>query len=287
LDDPIAWIEEVIVETIQLGMGVLDNVALTFLLPESLISPAIAALGEFPAPKTRMISIGCQGVHWEDIHSQTTPGAFTTSLPATAARNLGSSWAIIGHSEERDAKYQIINQFNPQIEWDERLRIKAFEAIDRLVQAEVQNALQAGLNVLLCVGETAEQRGGGNFEEQKLRIEATLRNQLLTNMEGAKSILDEQKIVIAYEPIWALGPDKISPRRDYISFVAAFIKRVILVNMGIPTSVVYAGNLHEENANVVAEIDTIDGGLVSLTQLADPFSFEVADLKPIVDHFLA
>jgi triosephosphate isomerase len=285
-DDPIAWIEGVMVETVQLVLGGLVNVSLTYLLPESLIRPAIEALDEFPASETRMLSIGCQGVHWEDIQPEGNFGAFTSSLPASAAKNLGSNWAIIGHSEERRAKSQIINQFNPQVNRDEMLRIKASESIDRLVNAEVHNSLRAGLNVLLCVGETAEERGGGNFEEQKIRIEVTLRNQLLTNLEGIKKIRGDRKIVIAYEPIWALTSDKIPPPRDYISFVTAFIKRVILVNLGIPTIVVYGGDLSEEEAGMIAEIETIDGCLLSLTQFEGQIGFEVKSLKTIVDKFL-
>lgn len=287
MDKPTTWIEMVMQETVESGLGALDKLQLVYLLPESLIPAAVTKLNQFPKPKKRMIEIGCQGVHWEDIRPGKNFGAFTSCLPATAAKSLGSTWAIIGHSEERKAKHQVIRAFAATLESDENLRSQAGEAVDQLVRAEVQCALEAELNVLLCVGESAEERGEGGFDKQKPRIKAILKSQLLTNLEPAAAYKEDRKIVIGYEPIWAIGPGKTPPGESYISFVSDYINQVIRENFDIGTSVVYGGGLKEENAGMIAGIETIDGGLVALTRFTGQIGFDVAGLKGIVEEYLA
>jgi triosephosphate isomerase len=287
MDNPATWIETVMQETVNSGLGALDNLQLVYLLPEGLIPAANAKLNQLPEPKTRMIEIGCQGVHWEDIRPGKNFGAFTSNLPATAAKSLGSTWAIIGHSEERKAKHQVMKAFEATLESDDNFISQAGEAVDQLVRAEVECALEAGLNVLLCVGESAEERGGGNFEEQKPRIETILKSQLLSNLEPAVAYKKKRKIAIGYEPIWAIGPGKIPPGEAYISFVSDYIKQVIGENFDFSTSVVYGGGLKEENAGMIAGIETIDGGLVALTRFTGQIGFDVSGLKGIVDKYLA
>ena len=159
--------------------------------------------------------------------------------------------------------------------------------MDQLVRAEVQCALEAGLNVLLCVGESADERGEGGFDQQKPRIKAILKSQLLTNLESAAAYKEDRKIVIGYEPIWAIGPGKTPPGESYISFVSDYIKQVIRENLDIGTRVVYGGGLKEENAGMIAGIETIDGGLVALTRFTGQIGFDVAGLKGIVEEDLA
>lgn len=287
LDNPTEWIEKVMQETVDFGLGAIDNLQLVYLLPEGLIPTAISKLKKLPASGTRMIHIGCQGVHWEDIGPGKNFGAFTSNLPATAAKSLGSTWAIIGHSEERKAKHQVIKAFEVTLESDDNLPSQAGEAVDQLVRAEVQCALEAGLNVLLCVGESAEERGEGSLDQQKPRIKAILKSQLLTNLEPAVAYKENRKIVVGYEPIWAIGPGKIPPGEAYISFVSDYIKQVIRENYDIGISVVYGGGLKEENAGMIAGIETIDGGLVALTRFIGQIGFYVEGLRGIVDKYLA
>jgi triosephosphate isomerase len=234
-----------------------------------------------------MIEIGCQGVHWEDIQPGGNFGAFTSCLPATAAKSLGSRWAIIGHSEERKAKHQIIENYEAAQDGEGNLSSQAGEAVDRLIRAEVQRALEAGVNVLLCVGESAEERGSGSFETQRPRIEGILKSQLLSNLEGADTYKKERQITIGYEPIWAIGPGKTPPGEAYISFVSDYIKQVINMNFDFSASVVYGGGLKEENAGMIAGIESIDGGLVALTRFTGQIGFDVTGLKGIVDKYLA
>ena len=137
LDDPAKWIESVLDQTIGLGLGSLEDTQLAYLLPEGLASIAVRwMLGISPSMKINL-SIGCQGVHWEDIAPGKNFGAFTSFQPATAVRNLGVSWAIIGHSEERKAWQQVMAAFEPGILADERLRQKAARSVDAIINSEV------------------------------------------------------------------------------------------------------------------------------------------------------
>jgi triosephosphate isomerase (TIM) len=239
--EPISWIRKVIEETVELEMGSHHNLKLVYLLPEGLIPSANQALLSYPETDRSMLSIGCQGVHWDDITPGGNFGAFTTVVPATAAKVLGSTWAIIGHSEERRFKYQVIKAYAPDMEKDINQVSAASRAIDSLINREVKAGLSAGLNVLLCVGESAEERGEGNFEEQKPRIESVLRDQLLSDLSGIDDVIGDKKVEIGYEPIWAIGPGKVPPGKEYISFVSAFIKKVIGDNFGRDFTVVYGG----------------------------------------------
>ena len=283
LGSPTEWIESVMKDSVESGLGSLDGLSLVYLLPEGLISAAVTKLNSYPDPDRKTIEIGCQGVHWDDIQPGGNFGAFTSSLPAASARNLGSTWAIVGHSEERRAKFQVMGAYDPDLGGQIESRSRASTAVDRLVQKEVDCALNAGLNVLLCVGESAEERGEGSFEEQQPRIEAILKSQLLTDLQGAGEHSGDRKVVVGYEPIWAIGPGKTPPDEAYISFVSAYIKGVIAENFGAEMSVVYGGGLKEENAAMITGIDTIDGGLVALTRFTGEIGFDVVGLKGIIE----
>lgn len=287
VEDPVAWIKDVIRDSLAAGLGENEALSLVYLLPESLIPAAASVLAASGGQKARMLEVGCQGVHWDNVTVGGNFGAFTTALPAAAASNLGCSWAIIGHSEERRFKGQVLRAYDPEIDTDITAMKLAAGAVDRLIHAEILQALESGLNVLLCVGESAEERGEGSFEEQKPRIEAVLREQLLTNLDGCSSVIGDRKIVIGYEPIWAIGPGKIPPGEEYISFVSSFIKDVIRKHFNMELSVVYGGGLKEENARMIASIGTIDGGLVALTRFTGEIGFDVPGLKGIVEKYLA
>jgi triosephosphate isomerase len=286
VDDPIHWIENVIDESVKYELGTMPGIQVYYLLPEGLISAAANKLHSYPKVKTRAIAIGCQGVHWDDISPGGNFGAFTTSLPASAAKSLGCSWAIIGHSEERKSKLQIITTFEPSANQNNIFRRRASQAINELINAEVVSALNVGLNVLLCIGESAEERGEGEFSEQQTRIESVLKSQLISNLKYVNSYPD-QIIVIGYEPIWAIGPGKTPPGKEYIGFVSRYIVKVVKENFGFKPVVVYGGGLKEENAGMIASIDSIGGGLVALTRFTGDIGFDVLGLKGIIEKYLS
>ena len=284
--DPTAWIAGVVRDSVELGMGAHPNLQLVYLLPEGLLPAARRALSAYPEERAQNLKVGCQGVHWDDVSPGGNFGAFTTALPAAAAVTLGSSWAIIGHSEERRFKWQTLSAFEPGINTDPALRAKASSAVDSQIHAEVENALNAGLDVLLCVGESAEERGDGPFEVQKERIEAVLKAQLTADLAGLPEMIGERKVVIGYEPIWAIGPGKTPPGKEYISFVSAYIKDVVQEHFDYDIVVVSGGGLKEENAAMIASIETIGGGLVALTRFSGDIGFDVPGLKGIVDKYI-
>jgi triosephosphate isomerase len=286
VEDPIQWIEKIIDDSVENKLGVMPSISICYLLPEGLLSAAIKTLRSHPSKIRGTITIGCQGVHWEDITPGGNFGAFTTFLPASAAKNLGCLWAIIGHSEERKAKLQIVDRFEPLAKEDRGLRNKASQAVNELINDEVISALKVGLNVLLCIGESAEERGDGTFSEQQPRIESVLKTQLMSNLEGTNTFTG-QKVVIGYEPIWAIGPGKTPPGKEYISFVSSYIQKVIEENFGYIPVVVYGGGLKEENAGMIASIETIGGGLVALTRFTGDIGFDVLELKGIIEKYVS
>ena len=285
--DPVQWIDGVITDTVHQGLGSHPNLSLTYLLPEGLISTAVNRLHAFSEDQTRRLAIGCQGVHWENVQPGKNFGAFTTSLPAAAAAALGCQWAIIGHSEERKAKLQVMRAYEPGIDTDQVLRIISTHAIDQLIQAEIAAALDSGLKVLLCVGESAEERGEGTFDQQQSNIAEVLRNQLLGDLHASMKALHAGRIVIGYEPLWAIGPGKTPPGAEYISSVSKTIKNLVRENFGAEVAIVYGGGLKEENAAMLAGIPTIDGGLVALTRFSGEIGFSVPELKRIIEKYLA
>lgn len=285
-DDPQLWIEDVMAKSAEYGLGRLTGVSVTFFVPEALILAATRKLASYPERETANIAIGCQGVHRENVVPGGNFGAFTTHLPAVAARNLGCAWAIIGHSEERKDKLGIIQDFEPRVASVDELGARAEHTVNRIINAEVLCALDSGLNVLLCVGETAAQRGGGSLSEQKPRIERVLRSQLQDGLKGLTTDrLSRQKVVIGYEPVWAIGPGKTPPDSEYIGFVASYIKSVVQASFGFDPVVVYGGGLKEENAGMISSIKTVGGGLVALTRFTGDIAFTPEGLAAIIAEY--
>jgi len=285
--NPEEWIESVLEETIKYGLGNMKDLHITYFLPEALILSAINKLKAFPDKEKMGIDIGCQGVFREDIKEGGNFGAFTTNLPAIAAKNLGCTWAIIGHSEERADMMGLIEEFEKNIKEDPKLRARAREVVDNTINEEVLCALRAGLNILVCVGESSEERGSGEFIEQKPRIKSVLQEQLICNLKNIEGELGNKNIVIGYEPIWAIGPGKTPPEKEYISFVSQLIKEIVKNELNFKPIVVYGGGLKMENAGMLAQVKTIDGGLIALTQFTGKIGFSVSGLRDIIDQYLA
>ncbi|MEA4900671.1 triose-phosphate isomerase family protein [Desulfitobacterium sp.] len=285
-DNAKEWIEEVISESMKLGIGSLENVNVVYMVPEALIIPAQEKLREYPENMRANLKVGCQSVFRNNIKAGENFGAFTANMPAASAYQMGCRWTIIGHSEERHDKQEIIGAFQPDWNQSDVLRERCAVAVDSLINREVLSALEQGMDVLLCIGETAEERGRGNFEEQRRRTQNVLYGQLKRGLCGGIDYLPNRKIVIGYEPIWAIGPGKTPPGREYIAQISKFIKDTVKEIYGFNVPVVYGGGLKEENAAMISSIETIDGGLVALTRFSGEIGFYVKDLKKIISQYI-
>lgn len=285
--NPGNWIRKVIQDSIDLGIGLLQDIHVVYFIPEALIIPAQEALASYPENRRGRLEIGCQSVFRDNVLPGKNFGAFTSNLPAASAYQIGCRWSIIGHSEERRDKQEVIGFYQPDWNLNQSTREKCSSAVDRIINREVLSAMQQGMDVLLCIGETAEERGGGDFEEQQVRIKKVLSDQLLRGLEGVTKFLPDRTVVIGYEPIWAIGPGKTPPGKDYIQFVSALMKDIVKTQFGFDIPVVYGGGLKEENAAMISGINTIDGGLVALTRFSGEIGFYVNELKSIMDQYSA
>lgn len=230
-----------------------EQVRFSMYFPEAHILGAVAARA-----KTCPIRIGCQGVFRENTAPGGNFGAFTTSFPASSAKALGCETVIIGHCEERRDKAELI-----------RLGGQAApDTVDCIMNSEMRRAIEIGMDVLYCIGEKAE--------EQK-KWQEVLKRQLDIGLDG----IDRKHVVVAYEPVWAIGPGKIPPDREYIRKTADYVKEV---TGGI--DVIYGGGLKAENAAMLASVPEVDGGLIALTRFTGEIGFYPDEYLDIIRIYL-
>lgn len=221
--------------------------------PEAHLIPATAALSS-GSP----IRLGCQGVFREDTATGGNFGTFTTNRPASIAKALGCSAAIIGHYEERKDKAGILAEAG----------ITDAAAVNRILNKEIKCAVARGLEVLYCIGESSEEQD---------RWREVLGAQVDIGLEG----VDKSAVVVAYEPIWSIGPAKTPADKDYIAKVARFVKER---TGGL--DVVYGGGLKKDNAEMLASIPEVDGGLIALTRFSGEIGFYPDEYLDIVKTYL-
>ncbi|MDO4483084.1 MAG: triose-phosphate isomerase family protein [Clostridia bacterium] len=221
--------------------------------PEAHVIGAVAAAGE-----GSMVEVGCQSVYRGDVAPGVNFGAYTTNRPAAAMKALGVTSTIIGHCEERADKLGVLQEAG----------VTDTAAVNRLLNKEIKCAIAQGMTVTYCIGEKAEERD--NWQ-------AVLAEQLSVGLEG----VDTGKVIIAYEPIWAIGPGKTPPGADVIAPIAAFIKEK---TNGMP--VVYGGGLKKDNAAMLASIKEIDGGLIALTRFTGEIGFYPEEYLEIIRIYM-
>lgn len=204
------------------------------------------------------VKVGCQGVHRADTAVGGNFGAFTTLRPASAAVALGCESVIIGHCEER-------NFYNDTFA---EAGVKDPSATNRILNQEMLRATERGLNVLFCIGEKSEEQP---------QWEEVLGRQLDEGLAG----VDKSKVVIGYEPVWSIGPGKTPAGKDYITMIARFVK----ARTG-GMDVVYGGGLKTDNAEMLASIEEIDGGLIALTRFAGEIGWYPDEYLEIIRTYL-
>ena len=204
------------------------------------------------------VQVGCQGVYRMNTAVGGNFGAFTTNRPASIAKAMGCTSTIIGHCEERNDKAGILAEAG----------VTDTAAVNRLLNQEIRLAVEQGLTVLYCIGEKSE--------EQE-RWQEVLGEQLRVGLEG----VDISKVVIGYEPVWSIGPGKTPAGKDYITMIARFVKEQ---TGGL--DVVYGGGLKVDNAEMLASIDEIDGGLIALTRFQGEIVFYPDEYLEIIKTYL-
>ena len=135
------------------------------------------------------IKIGAQNMHWEE------KGAFTGEVSAQMLKSIGTEYVIIGHSERR----------------------QYFAETDETVNKKVKSALSVGLKPIICIGETLDQRESG-------KTESIVTNQIEKALEGIES-KNLENIIIAYEPIWAIGTGKTATKEEANETIAQIRKK--------------------------------------------------------------
>jgi triosephosphate isomerase len=225
------------------------NAEFAVFLPEAHLLSAKSALSG-----NDKINLGCQSVHFNNISVNGNFGAYTTSRPAAAAAALGCKWAIIGHCEERNKLKEILKEGG----------CTDMSAVNSILGKKIKCAVESGLKVLYCIGETQE--------EQPIKTDV-LKAQL-------QVIKEYEDIVIGYEPVWAIGPGKTPPDREYISEISEYVKSVV------NRPVVYGGGLKTDNAGMLKSIGAIDGGLIALTRFAGDIGFYPGEYLEIVAKYL-
>ena len=186
------------------------------------------------------IKIGAQNMHWEE------KGAYTGEISGKMLKSIGVEYVIIGHSERR----------------------QYFAETDETVNKKIKSALANGLKPIVCVGETLEQREAGQTEQ-------IVTSQIEKAFKDIHASLLEQ-IIIAYEPIWAIGTGKTATKEDANTTIMQIRKKLAEIygqNEADGVIIQYGGSVKSSNAKELFEMSDIDGGLVGGASLkADEFS---------------
>ncbi|SMQ48169.1 unnamed protein product [Zymoseptoria tritici ST99CH_3D7] len=169
-------------------------------------------------------------------------GAFTGEISVSQLKDSNITWAILGHSERRT----IIKES------------------DDFIASKTKTALDGGLSVILCCGETLEQREADKTKEVVLSQLAAV----------SKVTQDWKNIVVAYEPVWAIGTGKVASEEqaeEVHKWIREWIEKELGKEAAEKTRIIYGGSVNEKNASSLAKQSNIDGFLVGGASLKPAF----------------
>ena len=205
--------------------------------------PAIDIPAVSEALKGTNIRLGAENVHFAE------KGAYTGEISAAMLKEYGVEYVIIGHSERR----------------------QYFGETDETVNKRTLTALNAGLTPIVCVGETLEERETGKTEN-------VLHHQL---EEGLKGVEDLTKLVIAYEPVWAIGTGKTATAaqaNETIGYIRKTLGELFCEKCAAKVRIQYGGSMNAGNCKELMAQEEIDGGLIGGASLKAP------DFSAIVNY---
>lgn len=192
------------------------------------------------AIKGTNIHLGAQNIHWAKS------GAFTGEISADMLKKFGVEYAIVGHSERR----------------------QYFGETDATVNMRAKAALENGISPIICVGESLEQRERGETDE-------FVASQVRGALEGI-SADDARRVVIAYEPIWAIGTGRTATAEmaeETIIVIRKTLRSIFGNDAAETVRIQYGGSMNPQNAASLMAMENIDGGLIGGASLkAEDFS---------------
>ena len=212
--------------------------------------PFISLDAVFGALRGSAIRLGAQNMHHADS------GAYTGEVSASMLRSVGCDYVILGHSERR----------------------QYFGETDAGVNAKVKQALAHELTPIVCVGETLDERKAGRERD-------VVQTQIDGALDGV-SVDDPARLVVAYEPVWAIGtgetatPDQAQAMH---AFIRGLLSQAFGENYARDVHILYGGSMKPENAATLLLQQDVDGGLIGGASLkADAFSAIVRAAQAIV-----
>lgn len=194
-----------------------------------LCTPAIDLYPVKELIKDSDIKLGAQNMYFEES------GAYTGETSPLMLKDLGVDYVILGHSERREY----------------------FKECDETINKKVVSALKNDLQPILCVGETLEERESGSEKDK-------VKGQIEKNLSGL-SPEDFDKVVIAYEPIWAIGTGKTASSDDaeeMCAYIRELVKEIFGQEAADKVRIQYGGSVKPENVKDIMSKENIDGALV-------------------------
>lgn len=183
--------------------------------------------------EANLIGVGAQDVHPAD------GGAHTGDISAAMVKDAGASFTLVGHSERR----------------------KEHKETNALVQQKANAAITAGINVIVCVGETEEERDSG-------KAESVVARQLAGSLPTGEGVAE--KVTVAYEPVWAIGTGR-TPTVDDIGAMHRHIRAKLVSIYGEDAKairILYGGSVKPDNAAELLSADEVGGALVGGASLS-------------------
>ena len=226
-------------EAVSLVKEILEN-AKNVVDKDIVVAPTFTCLSEVNSViKNTNVKLAAQNMYHE------ASGAFTGQISSDMLKDVGCEYVILGHSECRSI----------------------FGETDSLINKKIKRALEASIKPIFCIGETLEER-------EKGITNSIVQNQTKAGFDGI-SLDDAKNVIIAYEPVWAIGTGKTATPEDADSVhkvIRDTLKSIYNDTVAENMIILYGGSMNENNAGELLNMPNIDGGLIGGAALkADKF----------------